>query len=138
MIRNSSSPDLAPNHMILLCAYKCGEIRVKHIKKAKRKLGFLSGEDEIRTRGRIVSYVGLANRWFQPLTHLSKFGRKDEDDEINLHFDFDTAKVVILFLVCKFQSIFFLIFSKPNHIKLTCIRYKKIRAAVCGRLRPGR
>ena len=35
--------------------------------------GFLSfcGEDEIRTRGTLIRYVGLANRWFQPLTHLS-------------------------------------------------------------------
>ncbi len=29
------------------------------------------GEDEIRTRGTLIRYVGLANRWFQPLTHLS-------------------------------------------------------------------
>lgn len=31
----------------------------------------LGGEDEIRTRGTLIRYVGLANRWFQPLTHLS-------------------------------------------------------------------
>ena len=31
----------------------------------------LRGEDEIRTRGTLETYVGLANRWFQPLTHLS-------------------------------------------------------------------
>ena len=31
------------------------------------------GEDEIRTRGTLIRYVGLANRWFQPLTHLSVF-----------------------------------------------------------------
>ena len=30
------------------------------------------GEDEIRTRGTLETYVGLANRWFQPLTHLSR------------------------------------------------------------------
>ena len=46
--------------------------------KNKRELNLLSlsiigGEDEIRTRGRIRSYVGLANRWFQPLTHLSNY-----------------------------------------------------------------
>jgi hypothetical protein len=29
------------------------------------------GEDEIRTRGTLIRFVGLANRWFQPLTHLS-------------------------------------------------------------------
>ena len=32
----------------------------------------LRGEDEIRTRGTLETYVGLANRWFQPLTHLSR------------------------------------------------------------------
>ena len=31
----------------------------------------IGGEDEIRTRGTLETYVGLANRWFQPLTHLS-------------------------------------------------------------------
>ena len=30
------------------------------------------GENEIRTRGTLIRFVGLANRWFQPLTHLSK------------------------------------------------------------------
>ena len=33
----------------------------------------VGGEDEIRTRGTLIRYVGLANRWFQPLTHLSVF-----------------------------------------------------------------
>ena len=32
------------------------------------------GENEIRTRGTLIRFVGLANRWFQPLTHLSSFG----------------------------------------------------------------
>ncbi len=34
-------------------------------------LTLFCGEDEIRTRGTLIRYVGLANRWFQPLTHLS-------------------------------------------------------------------
>jgi hypothetical protein len=35
------------------------------------------GEDGIRTRGRGLSpYGGLANRWFQPLTHLSVNGQE--------------------------------------------------------------
>ena len=54
----------------------------------------LRGEDEIRTRGTLETYVGLANRWFQPLTHLSRgtvprvlsnlaFGPDCKDTKIN-------------------------------------------------------
>ena len=54
----------------------------------------LRGEDEIRTRGTRETYVGLANRWFQPLTHLSRgtvpmvlsnlaFGPDCKDTKIN-------------------------------------------------------
>ncbi len=42
-----------------------------HFRAASALLTALRGEDEIRTRGTLETYVGLANRWFQPLTHLS-------------------------------------------------------------------
>ncbi len=38
----------------------------------ERSVRDFCGEDEIRTRGTLETYVGLANRWFQPLTHLSR------------------------------------------------------------------
>ena len=43
-----------------------------HFRAASALLIALRGEDEIRTRGTLETYVGLANRWFQPLTHLSR------------------------------------------------------------------
>ena len=43
-----------------------------HFRAAPFFLIALRGEDEIRTRGTLETYVGLANRWFQPLTHLSR------------------------------------------------------------------
>ena len=58
--------------MILVALY-----RATTQKKPPHKQRFVSGfflfggEDEIRTRGTLIRYVGLANRWFQPLTHLS-------------------------------------------------------------------
>ena len=46
------------------------EAQKKHDSHSRESC-FVCGEDEIRTRGTLIRYVGLANRWFQPLTHLS-------------------------------------------------------------------
>ena len=65
-----------------------------HLRAASALLIALRGEDEIRTRGTLETYVGLANRWFQPLTHLSRgtvprvlsnlaFGPDCKDTKIN-------------------------------------------------------
>ncbi len=47
---------------------------------------FFCGEDEIRTRGRKISYVSLANWWFQPLTHLSSISVLR--DKVTTNFSF--------------------------------------------------
>ena len=49
-----------------------GHAKTPHFRAASALLIALRGEDEIRTRGTLETYVGLANRWFQPLTHLSR------------------------------------------------------------------
>ncbi len=57
-----------------------------------------SGEDEIRTRGRKISYDSLANCWFQPLTHLSS---------ATADFSISACKVTRISRFCKILKDFF-------------------------------
>ena len=62
--------------------FKTGVIDHSTISPIEILVEKLCGEDEIRTRGTLIRFVGLANRWFQPLTHLSKHTCYENKDYI--------------------------------------------------------
>ena len=57
-LRRSFRPS---QHLVIVIPYK-------HNKRLQILAGARGGENEIRTRGTLIRFVGLANRWFQPLT----------------------------------------------------------------------
>ncbi len=64
---------------------------------------------------RIAPIVGLANRWFQPLTHLSLTKEKHSGRRFGLIFRFCSAKVDVFNVLTKFLAIFLTIHSKNKY-----------------------